>query len=279
MGKRIGITLIVIALVIAIAYGVVLITTVQESNIATTTPGEFKASDYKAEIVYSSYMYNTGAYEYQLKASIDLEKITKNATIVERLAREQQSKDSIQEIKSNFEKRGYKIISSDTYSVTAITAYYESYEALALANGYSGYDAPTSSTNTTTYMGVLYNEIVSKRQTVFASIEGTVIEEVENSLSGIDGILEGDVSLVYNYGTMYKTSTITSDADQIYKLIDKESGIFTVVHEFRMDSGNRGRTITLVQTTPNTYTWYLALMVIALLIAGVSILCAGAKKE
>ena len=98
-------------------------------------------------------------------------------------------------------------------------------------------------------------------------------------LNAIDGVSEGDVSLVFNYGSPYKTSRISSDADQIYKLNDAERFAFSIVHEFRMNDGNRGRVITLVQQNPNVYTWYLIPVVCSLLIAGVAILIASTKRS
>ena len=78
---------------------------------------------------------------------------------------------------------------------------------------------------------------------------------------------------------MYKTATISSDADQIYKRTDKDTGIYVNVHEFRMNDGNRARVISLVQRTPNSYTWYLGMVVISLLIAGITILVKGSKRS
>ncbi len=278
MAKRVGITLIVIALTIVIAYTVVGITTFKECDVITTTPTTIVKGEYKAELIYNSLSYNSGAYEYGVQANVNIAKIVNGATVVEKVAREQQAKDAIASIKAEFESRGYKITVSEEYFVSAIIATYASYEELALSNGETGYDLPTKSTNKT-YNNWLFNKTVSERVTVFKEVEGTTLEFAERALNGIDGVYEGDVSFVFNYGTPYKTSTIASDADAIYKLTDKETGLFSVIHEFRLNSGNRGRIITLVQTTPNTYTWYLGVVAVSLLVAGIVTLAVAGKRS
>ncbi len=277
MSKKIGITLIVIALVICIAYAIICVTTFEECPVATTKPSSIVEKEYKAELIYNSLMYNTGAYEYSIQAYVNIDMITEGETLTDRAARKQQSKDAIGQIKADFESRGYQIDVSEDYFVSAIIASYESYDELALSNDETGYDMPSSTAKT--YKGLFYNDIVSERTTAFESEEGTVLNKAEDYLNEIDGIAKGDVSLVFNYGTMYKTSTIASDADQIYKLTDDETGISTNIHEFRMTDGNRARVITLVQHTPNSYTWYLSVVVITLLLAGIIILIKGAKRS
>ncbi len=277
MSKRIGITLIVIALVICISYAIICITTFEECPIETTKPSSIVEKEYKAELIYNSLMYNTGAYEYSIQAYVNVDMITEGVSIAERAARKQQSKDAISSIKEDFEKRGYKIEKSEDYFVSATIAYYESYDELAFSSGETGYDYHKSTAKS--YNGLLYNDIVSERTTVFAESEGTVLNYAEKLLNEIDGIFDGDVSLVFNYGTMYKTTAIASDADQIYKLTDEETGISTNIHEFRMTDGNRARVITLVQHTPNSYTWYLSVLVVSLLLAGIIILAKGIKRS
>ncbi|MBQ8178456.1 MAG: hypothetical protein IJ033_04605 [Clostridia bacterium] len=277
MSKKIGITLIVIALVVCIAYTIVCVTTFEDCPVETTKPSAVVEKEYKAELIYNSLMYNTGAYEYSVQAYVNIDHITKDVTLAERAARKQQSKNAISSIKADFEKRGYKIEKDEDYFVSATIAYYESYDELALANGETGYDYQKSTAKS--YKGLLFNDVVSERTTVFEEREGTVLNVAEAYLNEIDGIAEGDVSLVFNYGTMYKTTTIASDADQIYKLTDEETGISTNIHEFRMTDGNRARVITLVQHTPNSYTWYLSVLVVSLLLAGIIILAKGAKRS
>lgn len=277
MSKKIGITLIVIALVICIAYAIICVTTFEECPVATTKPSSIVEKEYKAELIYNSLMYNTGAYEYSIQAYVNIDMITEGEALTDRAARKQQSKDAISQIKADFESRGYQIDVSEDYFVSAIIASYESYDELALSSGETGYDMPSSTAKT--YKGLFYNDIVSERTTAFESEEGTVLNKAEDYLNEIDGIAKGDVSLVFNYGTMYKTSTIASDADQIYKLTDDETGISTNIHEFRMTDGNRARVITLVQHTPNSYTWYLSVVVITLLLAGIIIIIKGAKRS
>lgn len=277
MSKRIGITLIVIALVICIAYAVIGITTFKACPVETTTPSEVKEYECKAELVYSSLMYNSGAYEYSIQASVNVEKLTKNVTVAERLAIVQQSKNAIDSLKQEWENSGYKIETKEDFFVSAIIAYYDDYDQLALANGQTGYDKVENSGKT--YHGLLFDKIVSERPSIFKEESGTILNTVEERLNEIDGIEPGDVSLVYNYGTMYKPETISSDANQIYKLNKVDEGLFTIIHEFRMTNDNRGRIITLVQTSPNVYTWYLLPIVCSLLIAGITILVAGAKRS
>lgn len=277
MSKRIGITLLVIALVVGAVYAIIGFTTFEECTIQTTKPTEFEASEYIAEIIYNSFSYNDGAYEYSIKININVEKLSKNATVTEKMAIEQQSKDAISAIKLDWEKRGYKIKKAESYSLSAIIARYSSYDELALANGQTGYDKVEDTA--TTYKGLFFNKIVSERYTVFKEESGSVLNLAEKELEKIDGVNEGEIDLVFNYGTMYKTSTISSDAEQIYKLIDEETGLYTIVHEFRMNAGNRARIISIVQTTPNVYTWYLIPIVISLILAGTIILIAGAKRS
>ncbi len=278
MAKRVGITLIVVALTVALAYGVVGFTTFEECDVVTTTPGPITKGEYKAELIYNALRYNDGVYEYGIQANVNVSKLLAGATVVERVAREQQAKDAILNIKADFESRGYKITVLEDYFVSAIIASYSSYEDLALSSGETGYDVPEKSTNKT-YRNWFFNKTVSERTTVFKDVQGTALEYAEQSLNGIDGIYEGDVSLVFNYGTMYQTTTISSDADAIYKLTDKETGVFSIIHEFRLNSGNRGRIITLVQTTPNTYTWYLGVVAISLFVAGIVTLAVAGKRS
>ncbi len=277
MSKRIGITLIVIALVICIAYAIIGVTTFEECPVETTKPTEVKTYECKAEIVYNSLAYSSGEYEYSVQASVNVEKLTKKTTVTESMAITQQSKDAISAIKQDWESRGYKIKKSEDYFVSAIIAYYKDYESLALANGQTGYDSVIS--DAPTYRGWFFSKTISERATVFKQEEGSVLNNAEEILNAIDGVSEGDVSLVFNYGSPYKTSTISSDADQIYKLNDAERFAFSIVHEFRMNDGNRGRVITLVQQNPNVYTWYLIPVVCSLLIAGVAILIASTKRS
>ena len=277
MAKKVGITLIVVALVIGIAYGIIGFTTFEECPVQTTTPSPLVEKAYKAELIYNSLMYNTGAYEYSLQAYVNIEMLTEKATITDGIARKQQAKDAISAIKADWESRGYKIEKTEDYFVSAVIAYYEDAEQLALSNGETGYDTVVS--NAKEYKGWLFNDVVNSTETVFAKNSNTVLSESESLLNGIDGINEGDVSLVFNYGTMYKTATISSDADQIYKRTDKDTGIYVNVHEFRMNDGNRARVISLVQHTPNSYTWYLGMVVISLLIAGITILVKGSKRS
>lgn len=277
MAKKIGISLIVVALVIAIVYAVIGFVTFEKCGVETTTPAPLVEKVYKAELIYNSLMYNTGAYEYSLQAYVNVELLTEKATVTDAIARKQQAKDAISSLKAKWVSRGYKIETQEDYFVSAVIAYYDDAEQLALSNGETGYDVVTSDARV--YNNWLFNEVVSTRETVFKEREGTILNEAEDVLNGIDGVNEGDVSLVFNYGTMYKTTTIASDADQIYKLTDTETGIFTNVHEFRMNDGNRTRVITLVQHTPNSYTWYLSVVVIALLIAGITVLIKGTKRS
>ncbi len=277
MSKRIAITLIVLALVICIAYAIIGFTTFKECPVQTTTPSEVVQADYKAELVYNGLMYNSGAYEYSVIATVNVEKLTRNVTIAEKMAIVQQAKDAITAIKTEWESYGYKIKKHEEYSVSARIAYYEDYDQLALANNQTGYDKVES--DAITYRGLFYNKIVSERTTVFKQESGTILNNAEEKLNTIDGVSLGDVSLVYNYGTMYKTSTIASDAEQIYQFNDIETGLYTIIHEFRMTNDNRGRIITLVQNSPNVYTWYLLPVICSLLIAGVTILVANAKRS
>ena len=277
MAKKIGISLIVIALVIAIVYAIIGFTTFEQCDVETTAPAPLVEKVYKAELIYNSLMYNTGAYEYSIQAYVNVELLTEKATVTDAIARKQQAKDAISSIKAKWVSRGYKIETQEDYFVSAVIAYYDDAEQLALSNGETGYDVVTSDAKV--YNNWLFNDVVSTRETVFKESEGTVLNEAEDILNGIDGMNSGDVSLVFNYGTMYKTTTIASDADHIYKLTDKETGIFTNVHEFRMNDGNRARVITLVQHTPNSYTWYLSVVVIALLIAGITLLLKGTKRS
>lgn len=277
MAKRVGVTLIVIALVVALAYAIICFTTFEECPVETTKPSPVKENVYKAELIYNSLVYNTGEYKYTIQAYINVDEILDDVTVTERIARIQQAKDAVLAIKQDWQDRGYVIEDSDDFYVSAVIAYYKNADQLALANGQSGYDVVKS--DAVVYKGLLYNDMVSERTTVFKEREGTVLNVAENLLNEVNGISQGDVSLVFNYGTMYKTTTIGSDADQIYQLIDKETGVYTIVHEFRMNDGNRARVITLVQHTPNSYTWYLGVIVISLLIAGIIITIKGIKRS
>ena len=277
MSKRIGVTLIVVALVICVAYGIIGLTTFEECPVETTTPTDVKTYECKAEIVYNSLAYSSGEYEYSIQASVNVEKLTKKSTVTESMAITQQSKDAISAIKQEWENKGYTIKKSEDYFVSATIAYYKNYESLALANGQTGYDSVAS--DALVYRGWLFTKTVSERTTVFKQEEGSVLNRAEEILNGIDGVSEGDVSLVFNYGSPYKVNTISSDADQIYKLNDAEKFAFSIVHEFRMNDGNRGRVITLVQQNPNVYTWYLIPIVCALLIAGCAVLVSSAKRS
>ena len=277
MSKRIGVTLIVVALVICVAYGIIGLTTFEECPVETTTPTDVKTYECKAEIAYNSLAYSSGEYEYSIQASVNVEKLTKKSTVTESMAITQQSKDAISAIKQEWENKGYTIKKSEDYFVSATIAYYKNYESLALANGQTGYDSVAS--DALVYRGWLFTKTVSERTTVFKQEEGSVLNRAEEILNGIDGVSEGDVSLVFNYGSPYKVNTISSDADQIYKLNDAEKFAFSIVHEFRMNDGNRGRVITLVQQNPNVYTWYLIPIVCALLIAGCAVLVSSAKRS
>ena len=277
MSKRIGITLIVLALVICVAYAIIGVTTFEVCPVETTTPKDVKKYECKAEIVYNSIAYSSGTYEYSIQANVNVEKLTKRATITERMAITQQSKDAISAIKQDWETRGYTIKKSEDYFVSAIIAQYDNYESLALANGQTGYDYSPSDAKV--YRGWFFTDTVSERTTVFEQAEGTVLNKAEEILGEIDGVGKGDVSLVFNYGSPYKVNTISSDADQIYKLNDAEKFAFSIIHEFRMNDGNRGRIITLVQRNPNAYTWYLIPIVCSLLIAGCAVLISSVKRS
>ena len=277
MSKKIGLVLIILALVVSIAYVAIGVGNFEDCPIKTTTPTEVVKKEYKAKLVYNSLMYNSGAYEYSVQAYVNVEKVAKNATVTERMAITQQSKDAISSIKKDWESYGYKIETHEDYFVSATIAYYEDYDQLALANGQTGYVYEKS--DATIYRGWIYNKIVSERTTGFKQESGSILNKAEETLNSIDGITLGDVSLVYNYGTMYKTTTISSDADQIYQLNDKETGLYTVIHEFGMTNDNRGRVITLVQTSPNVYTWYLLPIVCSMFIAGLTLLVSGARRS
>lgn len=171
---------------------------------------------------------------------------------------------------------GYEVVEGDGYLEVPLESY-DSYTDMYIAYGHDGYEVDEGAD--IPEKGVFFNKYTSTMATPFASIEGTIIEDIAGYLTLINGIDAIDVAYVYNYGTKYSPQLISSDADSIY--LYRAENIY--IHKFLMNKYTLDRQITLTQTSPNTLVWYgLALGVAACLTAiaiTVAILCGKKQKE
>lgn len=276
--KKLAVALLVIALVITASYAIIAVVTFEKSPVELTEAGlPNEKTQYKAELIYNGLAYSDGSYEYSVQAYVNLDEVAKGATPAEQAARKASAKNAIAQIKDRWAQNGYEIVETRDDFVYAIIVTYDDADEMSLANGETGYMIYQSSG--TAYKGLFYTDTVVVRDTAFKATEGTVLNSAEGYLNEIDGMGANEVSLVFNYGTPYKPETIGSDADAIFLYSDEETYKQCYIHEYRLTNATRGKQITLVQHNPNSITWYLIVIVGAMVISGVVLLTAGGKRS
>lgn len=280
MSKKIGVTLIAVALAIIIAYSVIAaVTFVGECPVQTTAPTVAETGDRVAEVIYNSFMYTDGSYEYDVQVYVNSSLVVEGLTSEQATAKKQAISEAFDTIERAFKSSGIAVkeLNGD-YCISAVLATYDSATDRALANGETGYDVYESSAEV--YNGFWYSWYVTKTQTVFASTDAdNWLNYCTSVLTSVGGIKSEDIDYVFNYGTKYSVNTIASDADSIYYYTNETDGVSAYVHEFRMTLATRARQITLVQHTPNVWSWYLIAIVAVLIIAGIAIIVAGRKRR
>lgn len=280
MSKKIGITLIVVALTIAVAYSVVAaVTFVGECPVETTTPTVSKTEGRVAEVIYNSFMYTDGSYEYDVQVYVSSSLVTEGLTAEQAQAKKQAVTEAFDTIKRAFKNGGIAVKDlNGEFCISAVLATYDSATDRALASGETGYDVYASTADV--YNGFWYSWYVNETETVFADRDAdNWLNFVADTLKTVGGISADDIDYVFNYGTKYSVNTIASDADSIYYYTNETDGVSAYVHEFRMTEETRTREITLVQHTPNVWSWYLMAIVVVLIMSGIAILSAGRKGE
>ncbi|MBO5776186.1 MAG: hypothetical protein J6R35_02315 [Clostridia bacterium] len=276
--KKLGLAILVLALVITVAYVLIGVLTFEASPVELTKVGiADKEAIYKAELIYNGLAYADGSYEYSVQAYVNIEEIIKGVTPAEQATRTASAKNAIAQIKARWEQNGYEIVETRDDFVYAIIVTYEDAEDMSLANGETGYMIYQSSG--TAYKGWFYTDTVVERETAYKATEGTVLNSAEEYLSKIGGMNAGEISLVFNYGTPYKPSSIGSTADSIFQYTNEETYKTCYIHEFRLTNETRGDLITLVQHNPNSITWYLIAIVGAMLVCGITLISVDGKRS
>lgn len=279
MSKRIGVTLLVVALTVAIAYSVVAgVTFVKECPVKTTTPTEAHTESNDAEVIYNALMYTNGSYEYDLQVYVNEQKAVEGLSESAAKEKKKALASAVAAVKNKMVSSGAAVKKSETYFLNVKLSSYDSATDRALANGETGYDRYVSDTKT--YYGLWYNWYVSESTTVFADDKSdNVINYAVNTLKSIGKLKSEEIDLVFNYGSKYSVNTIASDADVIYHYVNESEGVECYMHEFRMKDSDRTRKITLVQHSPNTLTWYLCAIVPILAVTGIILLAKGRKRS
>jgi hypothetical protein len=149
---------------------------------------------------------------------------------------------------------------------------YESITDMYIALGYTGYETQSKSK---LIWGLWTNTYVSSQKTVFQDISDTVIEIIATELVHIEGLNAKDIAYIYNLGVDSGENLICSDADSIYYYKDMD----VYIHKFIMSEDTLDRTITLYQKSPNYVTYYLMIIAIVALPAGVFIAYAASRKN
>lgn len=279
MSKKIGITLIAVALVITVAYAIVAgVTFYDECPVETTTPKEVETVGRAAEVIYNSFMYTDGSYEYAIQVYVDSAKAVKDLNSEQGNAKKRAMQSAFDTIETAFKQSGIAIKKSEDLFISVVLASYDSATDRALASGETGYDIYES--NAEVYNGFWYNWYVSESKTVFADTQKDGwLNYIVDVLTNQGGLNSDEIDFVFNYGTKYSVNTIASDADAIYYYTNTADGVSCYVHEFRMTDATRGRTIKLVQSSPNVWSWYLIAIVAVLFATGVTVLAVGSKRR
>lgn len=272
-----GIVLLSIALVIVIVYGSVALATFSRADVDLYEGGKPDAAP--VEIIYNSIMFTNGNYQYAIQVYADVDKLTANIASAEAAARIKAAVAAkLGEIYESFTQAGMRVTYEEgSYFVNAVLAEYASYDDISIANGDTGYDAPTSSGKV--YTGFWYSDYVVTQTTVFANTEGENWLNFAYEKLVSDGTVSADeIDFVFNYGTAYSHGLIETDADYVYRYIAPDKRV-SYVHEFRMSQDERSREITIVQHSPNTASWYLTVITAAIIVTGASLLLTGNRQN
>ena len=268
--KRVGLLFIILAICLTVAYGTVLGVNyeAQPASAEESTP---MVSQHIAEIIFCNFNHSNGRVERKLQVYLNFDKLLDGLVGGDRAVKELEYNQCLDTLLEYYQAKGFTAERKDNF-IDVTIATYEDITELYIANGFTGYDENEPSE---IEWGFLFNYYPSTSKTVFADINGTIIDRARGEL--IDGakIDAKDISFIYNYGTKYNTQTVSSNADKVYYSSDLE----IYVHEFVMNDTTRTtREITLKQRAQNTVTWYLMVIVPSLVLAGVAMLIASKRK-
>ena len=119
--KKLGLAILVLALVITVAYVLIGVLTFEASPVELTKVGiADKEAIYKAELIYNGLAYADGSYEYSVQAYVNIEEIIKGVTPAEQATRTASAKNAIAQIKARWEQNGYEIVETRDDFIYAI---------------------------------------------------------------------------------------------------------------------------------------------------------------
>lgn len=271
MTKRVGLVLIILGILIAAAYAVVALTSfgISEKQLYSGQP----APDYAPiELSYNNVTYTSGAIEYSVQASFDVDRLNPDNDPEKSTA----ITNAANAIRTAFEERGYIVSEgggSEFIKGTIISA--GDLTELDIIMGNDGYDVGTSSAKVE--RGFWNQDYIIPVPFPFDGAEDSVLTAMTAAVSAIPGVSASDVDTVYNYGSYYSTKTIESNADYVYYLNNGTTGSY--VHEFRVNLSEEPGDYYLVQHAPNTVSAYLILIVFALVACGTVLFVSGSRKR
>ena len=268
--RRVGLLFIILALCLTVAYGTVLGVNyeMQPARAEEATP---QVSQHIAEIIFCNFNHPNGNVERKLQVYLNYDKLLEGLVGGDRAVQELKYDECLDTLLEYYQAKGLKAEKKDNY-IDVTIALYEDITELYIANGITGYD---ENEPMEVEWGFLFNYYPSTAKTVFANINGTIIDRARGEL--IDGadIDAEDITFIYNYGTKYNADTVSSNADKIYY----SSSLEMYIHEFVMDDTTRvTREITLRQRAQNNVTWYMMVIVPSLLLTGIAIVVASKRK-
>jgi hypothetical protein len=132
-------------------------------------------------------------------------------------------------------------------TVNVVIAQHRNLTRLSIANGRTGYDAP--SVNNNVQRGVFFNKVTTVRVNPFTSWAGFINV-------GKDAIVNSEIfenlttTYIFNYGTKYQN--FSSNADAVVKVSDEHF----FIHQFVMNEGETNREIIITVTNPHAAVWY-----------------------
>jgi hypothetical protein len=268
--KRVGFLLIILAICLTVAYGTALGVN-YEGQPASAEEVITESSQHTAEIIFCNFNYPNGRVERKLQVYLNFDKLLTGLVGGDRAVKELKYNECLDTLLEYYQAKGLTAEKKDNF-IDVTVASYEDTTELYIANGFTGYD---ENEPMDIEWGFLFNYYPSTSKTVFADINGTIIDRARGELIDGAGIKAEDITFIYNYGTKYNVATVSSNADKVFYASDLEM----YIHEFVMNDATRvTREITLKQRAQNNVTWYMMVIIPSLILAGVAIVIASKRK-
>lgn len=246
----------------------------QNSTYCANTPAQAdgQSGGYIAEITFNNLNLPNNNIVRALQVYVDKQKLTAGANEMQKELRLASAQIVLNSIFIEYEAKGYNITFDDEIIEITLERY-DSITDYYLAKDYNGYKKPEKDNQLK--WGLLYNTYSYTDKTVFSNIDGTIIQELAQSLQYIEGISSSDIAYIYNYGTTYSRKTIASDADNIYYY----SKLGINIHKFVMSDATLNREYTIQQSVPNALSWYSGAIILVAIPAVALIIYAYKKKK